>query len=115
MAVTSTSALNDPAVASEGAEASDWLNPYLRWTRVPSWFLSAVIHVGLILGWIALSQMDGCRGDVGVGEGEGFREVGLVLRPSDAEANESDRVATRRAAVAAQPDNGIDSSRRTCR
>lgn len=77
------------AVASDHQDAGDWLVPYLRWTRVPSWFLSALIHIGLIVAWIALSQTNGCRRDIAVGEGEGFREVGLIKRPSAAEANES--------------------------
>jgi hypothetical protein len=47
--------------------------------------LSAAVHAGLLFAWIYLSQTDGCRADIGEGDGTGYRNVGLVERSSDSE------------------------------
>ncbi len=101
--MSTPTATADSTLAGDVGSSSDWLTPYIRWTRIPSWFLSALIHVGLIVTWIALSQSPGCQADIGVGDGAGFREVGLVTRPSDAAANDSDDPRPEGPEIADQP------------
>lgn len=84
----STSTAAAESTPRQEAASGDWLKPYLKWAVIPSWILSALIHTSLIFVWISLSQSEGCRADVGVGDGEGFREVGLVERDAPGKAGE---------------------------
>ena len=60
----------------------DWLRPQLRWITLPSWVLSAMLHVGLAAALFVLAQLPSCQSDIAGNDGESFREVGIRLRPS---------------------------------
>lgn len=73
----------------------DWLRPQLRWVTVPSWVLSALLHVLLAALVLFLAQLPSCRKDFGGDEGDSFREVGIYERPAqviDSDADESDEL-----------------------
>jgi len=69
-----------PPLTRDEREISDWLGPHLRWITVPSWLLSAFVHVGLAILLIVLAQTPSCRSDIAGDDGESIREVGIYVR-----------------------------------
>ena len=70
------------SIRSRG-KVGDWLRPHLQWITVPSWVLSAAVHVGLVFLLIIVSQTPSCRSDIQGDEGNSFRRVGIYTRPTD--------------------------------
>ena len=50
------------------------------WGIVPGWLLSLVMHAGMFVTMMTLTQMPSCRGDYSGEGGTGFREIGLRAR-----------------------------------
>ncbi len=67
----------------------DWLRPHLRWTTVPSWMMSAIVHVGLVALLLTLSQLKSCRPDIEGDGGESLRQIGIYQRPPAADPSTS--------------------------
>ena len=65
-----------------------WRAPSPGWVTFPSWLLSAVVHLFLVVVIVLLAQLPSCRSDMAGDEGTTFRQVGIHLRPARAEASE---------------------------
>jgi hypothetical protein len=71
-----------PTTGRPTANVADWLRPRLRRIAVPSWLMSGVLHWGLFVAAISLSELPGCQPDMAGEGGESLREVGIYLRPA---------------------------------